>query len=91
MSDLEKYVTRRKKQDTEFASGYESGYEAFKFGVILKKLRLERGMTQEELAQKMHTRKTVVSRMETHPADIRLSTLVKAADVFGKKMRIGII
>jgi hypothetical protein len=57
MSDLEKYVTRRKKQDTEFASGYESGYEAFKFGVVT----------------------------------IRLSTLAKAADVFGKKMRIGII
>jgi len=91
MSDLKKYVARRKKQDAEFASGYDSGYEAFKFGAILKELRLEKGMTQNELAQKMHTRKTIISRMETHPADIRLSTLAKAVDVFGKKMSIGIV
>jgi len=49
MSDLEKYVTNRKKRDTEFADGYDVGYEAFKFGAIIKELRLENGMTQEDL------------------------------------------
>jgi len=91
MSDLEKYVTNRKKQDTEFADGYDVGYEAFKFGAIIKELRLENGMTQEDLAKKLHTRKTVVSRMENYPSDMRLATLAKAADVFGKKVKIGII
>jgi len=32
MSDLSKYVTKRKARDTEFADGYDVGYEAFKFG-----------------------------------------------------------
>ena len=91
MSDLEKYVTERKKRDAEFASGYEVGYEAFEFGAIIKKLRLENGMTQEDLAKKLHTRKTVVSQMENYPAEMRLSTLAKAADIFGKKVKIGII
>jgi len=43
MSDLEKYITRRKKHDTEFASGYDSGYEAFRFGAILKNSDLKKG------------------------------------------------
>jgi ribosome-binding protein aMBF1 (putative translation factor) len=91
MSDLEKYVNKRKERDTEFADGYDVGYEAFKFGAIIKELRLENGMTQEDLAKKLHTRKTVVSRLENYPADIRLATLAKAADVFGKKVKIGIM
>ena len=91
MSDLQKYVNNRKRQDSEFADGYDVGYEAFKFGAIIKELRLKNGMTQEDLAEKLHTRKKVVSQMENYPADIRLSVLAKAADVFGKKVKIGII
>ena len=91
MSDLGKYVAKRKETDTEFTDGYDEGYEAFKFGAIIKELRLENGMTQEDLAKKLHIRKTAVSRMENYPADIRLSTLAKAAGVFGKKVKIGIM
>jgi len=50
MSDLQKYVDNRKKQDVEFADGYDVGYEAFKFGALIKELRLKNGMTQEDLA-----------------------------------------
>jgi ribosome-binding protein aMBF1 (putative translation factor) len=91
MSDLQKYVDNRKKQDVEFADGYDVGYEAFKFGALIKELRLKNGMTQEDLAEKLHTRKTVVSQMENYPADIRLSVLAKAADIFGKRVKIGIM
>ena len=91
MSDLGKYIAKRKEKDTEFADGYDAGYEAFKFGAIIKELRLENGMTQEDLAKKLNIRKTVVSRMENYPADMRLSTLAKAAGVFGKKVKIGIM
>ena len=45
-------------------------------------------MTQEELAEKMHTKKTVISRMENHSEDIRLSTLSKIVEVFDKKLQI---
>jgi DNA-binding XRE family transcriptional regulator len=88
MSDLKEYVDRRKEADKEFASGYDAGYEEFKLGVILKELRIQKGMTQEELAEKMHTKKTVISRMENHSEDIRLSTLSKIAKVFDKKLQI---
>jgi transcriptional regulator with XRE-family HTH domain len=47
-------------------------------------------MTQEELAAKLQTKKSAISRMENHSEDIRLSTLGKVARVFGKELRIAI-
>jgi ribosome-binding protein aMBF1 (putative translation factor) len=88
MSDLKEYINRRKETDREFASGYDGGYEKFKLGVILKELRIQKGMTQEELAEKMHTKKTVISRMENHSEDIRLSTLSRIVEVLDKKLQI---
>jgi DNA-binding XRE family transcriptional regulator len=88
MSDLKQYIVGRKMVDKEFAHGYDVGYEEFKLGVMLKELRLQKGMTQEELAEKMNTKKTVISRMENHSEDIRLSTLSKVVEAFGKKLQI---
>ena len=90
MSNLSKYIEARKKVDPAFAVGYDAGYEEFKIGVLIKELRLKEGMTQEELAKRLHTKKSVISRMENHSEDIRLSTLGKVAEVFGKRIQIDI-
>ena len=90
MSDLQSYIKKRKKNDLDFAANYEYEYEQFKIGVLLRELRLKEGMTQEELAQKLKTKKSVISRMENHAEDVRLSTLEKVAGAFGKKVHITI-
>ena len=36
MSDLERYVRKRKRLDPEFAEGLEVGYSNFKVGVLLR-------------------------------------------------------
>ena len=90
MSDLQKYIEKRKAQDAEFASEFNSGYEHFKIGVMLKQTREKAGVTQEELAGKLHTRKTVISRIENHAEDVKLSTLEKFAHAFGKHLRLEI-
>jgi len=90
MSDLSKYIEKRKTSDPDFADGFDSGYEEFKVGVMIKQLRINQGMTQEELAMRLHTKKSAISRMENHSEDIRLSTLGKVAEVFGKKLQIAI-
>lgn len=90
MSDLSKYIEKRKTSDPDFAEGFDSGYEEFKVGVMIKQLRINQGMTQEELAMRLHTKKSAISRMENHSEDIRLSTLGKVAEVFGKKLQIAI-
>ena len=88
MSDLKKYIKKRKGADRDFARGFDSGYEEFKIGVILKMARKEAGLTQQQLAEKLNTKKTAISRIENHAEDIKLSTLKKYAEALGKDLRV---
>ena len=88
MSDLKKYIAKRKATDPEFAENYERGYEEFKIGVMLKMAREEAGFTQEELATMLNTKKSAISRIENHARDIKLSTLEKFVQALGKKLRL---
>jgi DNA-binding XRE family transcriptional regulator len=88
MSDLKKYINKRKGCDSEFAENYEIGYEDFKIGVKICQLRKESGFSQEHLADLLHTKKSAISRLERHGEDIHLSTLVKIAAALGKKVDI---
>ncbi len=90
MSDLQKYITKRKKTDEEFAANYDEGFENFKIGVLLRQARESEGITQEEIAKKMNTKKSAISRIENHSEDIRLSTLRKYAEAIGKEIRLDI-
>jgi hypothetical protein len=91
MSDLEEYIADRKKKDVEFAKDFELGYERFKIGALIKEMRLEQGLTQEQLAEKLSTKKSVISRMENHSEDVRLSTLEKIASVFGRQLKVSML
>ncbi|MEK7335813.1 MAG: helix-turn-helix transcriptional regulator [Candidatus Binatota bacterium] len=88
MSDLQKYIKKRKKKDFTFARDFDTGYEQFKIGVILKQAREKAGLTQEEIAQRLHTKKTAISRIENHAEDIKLSTLVNFARALGKDLKV---
>jgi ribosome-binding protein aMBF1 (putative translation factor) len=91
MSDLKKYIQKRKKDDVDFAKNFESGYEEFKIGEMLKQARVEVGLTQEEIAQKLHTKKSAISRIENHAQDIKLSTLQNFAHILGKELKVELI
>jgi len=88
MSDLKEYIKHRKKKDEEFAINFDEEYEQFKIGVMLKEEREKAGLTQEQLAEKLNTYKSVISRIENHAEDIKLSTLMKVVAGLGKHLRI---
>lgn len=88
MDDLDKYIEKRKKRSPEFSEYFDKGYEQFKIGVLLKQARLEAGFTQEQVAKKLHTKKSAISRIENHAEDIRLSTLVNYAQAIGKHLHL---
>lgn len=90
MDDLEKYIEKRKSKSKKFAKDFEVGYENFKIGILLRKAREEAGITQEELAQKMNTKKSAISRIENHSEDIRISTLKNYLEAIGKKLQLNI-
>ena len=91
MSDLKKYINKRKKTDTDFEKEYDTGYEEFKIGAMLKQARVEAGITQEDLALQLHTKKSAISRIENHAQDIKLSTLQNFARIMGKELKIELI
>lgn len=88
--DLEIYIDKRKAASKEFADGFEEGYLNFKIGLILRQAREDMGATQAEVAKKLSTTKSVISRMENHAEDIKLSTLTKYANALGKKVKLEI-
>jgi ribosome-binding protein aMBF1 (putative translation factor) len=88
MSDVKRYIQKRARGDVEFAQNYEAGYADFKIGVILRKARESAGLTQEELARRLKTKKSSISRIENHADDVRLSTLRRYADAVGASLQI---
>lgn len=90
MSDLKRYIKERKEKDRTFALNYDAGYDKFKIGVLLKQAREAAGLSQEELARRLKTQKTAISRIENHAEDIKLSTLEKVASALGKHIKIAI-
>jgi transcriptional regulator with XRE-family HTH domain len=48
------------------------------------------GLSQEELANRLKTKKTAISRIENHAEDIKFSTLEKVAAALGKRLRVKI-
>jgi HTH-type transcriptional regulator/antitoxin HipB len=91
MSDLQKYKNKRVKKDPAFWKDYDKRFETFKLGVLLKQARIEAGMTQEQIAQQLQTTKSVISRMENHATDIRLSTLEKFAKAVGRQIHVALV
>jgi len=88
MDDLDKYIEKRKKLSPKFAKSFDKGYEQFKIGILLKQARIEAGLTQEQVADKLRTKKSAISRIENHAEDIRLSTLVNYAQAIGKNIHL---
>jgi len=90
MSDLKKYINKRKETDKSFSLNFDEGYQAFKIGLMLKQARKNAGITQEELAIRLCTKKSAISRIENHAEDVKLSTLEKFASSLGKSLEISL-
>lgn len=69
------------KRGTEKREELEAGYDQFKLGVLIHEARLEKGMTQEQLAIKCGTTKSYISRIENNVKEVRFSTLQKIVEL----------
>lgn len=69
------------KRGAEDREELEAGYENFKIGAMLQQARLEKGLTQEELAHKVGTTKSYISKIENNIKEVRISTLQKIVEL----------
>lgn len=70
---------------------FEMECDAFIIGEQLKVERLKAGLTQEQLANKIGTKKSFISRVERGRADIQLSTLVKLFRGLGRQISVRVL
>jgi DNA-binding XRE family transcriptional regulator len=69
------------KVGTNKRDAFEEGYESFKIGSLIHEARIEKGMTQEQLAEKVGTTKSYISKIENNIKEVRLSTLKKIIEL----------
>lgn len=78
-----KGTLRRDKLDREF--------ETFKLGLMLKKAREEKQLTQDQLAQLIDKKRTYISRVENDGGNLTLKTLFEIVEKgLGGKVNIQI-
>ncbi|MBL6647250.1 MAG: helix-turn-helix transcriptional regulator [Flavobacteriaceae bacterium] len=56
---------------------FQEEVEAFRLGVLIQEARKSKNLTQQQLADKVGTTKSYISRIENNASDIRLSTLMR--------------
>lgn len=69
----------------------EREFESFKIGLLLKKAREEKQMTQDQLAEILDKKRTYISRVENDGSNITLKTLYDIVEKgLGGKVTISI-
>ncbi len=91
MSDLEKYLDKKEAEYPGFKQEVEREFISLKIGEEIRLMRIESGMTQDELAKKLSTTKSAISRLENHSSSMRLSTIEKVAQVFDKQVMVSFV
>jgi len=77
------------KTGTEKRNQFEEKAQYFVISEMLKEARKEANMTQEQLAEKVGTKKSYISRLENGKCDIQLSTLYRIFELgLGKKINV---
>jgi hypothetical protein len=89
---LEEFKTKNYgKRGTQKREELEAGYELFKIGALIHDTRIELGLTQEELANKVGTTKSYISKIENNLKEARISTLQKIVELgFGGQLELSI-
>ena len=70
---------------------FDTETEAFCLAQTLKEERIRAGLTQEQLAEKIGTKKTYISRLENGKADVQLTTLFRIFEGLGRRVSLTIL
>jgi DNA-binding XRE family transcriptional regulator len=82
-------VLKDELKDKEFRKYYEAEGKELAIGYKIAQLRHKRGLTQKQLARKIHTTQTVIARLENgNYLGYSLKTLEKIAMATGSMLSI---
>ena len=79
------------KKGTERRDQLERDVESIKIGILLRRAREEKNLTQEQLAELVDKKRTYISRVENNGSNLTLKTLYDIVEKgLGGKVRISI-
>ena len=79
------------EKGTERRDELERGFESFKIGLLLKKAREEKNMTQQQLGDILNKKRTYISKVENNGSNLTLRTLFDIVEKgLGGKVNISI-
>ncbi len=79
------------KQGTERRDQLDREFESFQIGLLLRKAREDKNMTQEQLAQIIEKKRSYISRVENNGSNLTLKTLYEIVEKgLGGKVNISI-
>jgi DNA-binding XRE family transcriptional regulator len=80
------------KLGTPARDEFEQKSKAFIIGEMIKEARKQAHLTQDDLAEKIGTKKSYISRIENGKIDIQISTLFKIFEEgLGRKLGISVL
>jgi len=79
------------EKGTERRDQLERDFESIKIGILLRKAREEKNLTQEQLAEIIDKKRTYISRVENNGSNLTLKTLYDIVEKgLGGKVNISI-
>ena len=72
----------------EFRAEYKALEPEYKLASALIQLRVSKGLTQEELAKRLHTKQSSIARLESGSSLPSLSTIKKVAEALDAELDI---
>ncbi len=89
---MEKFSEIKKKwlKDPEFKRKYDALEPEFALAEMLIRQRLEKGFTQAQLAEKIGTKQSAISRLESGDYNPTLEIIKKVAHALGSKIEISL-
>lgn len=87
MDDWEKHK-RKLLKNPEFKKLYEESRIEFEIARAIIRARIEKGFTQKQLADKLHTRQSVISRVEGANTTPSISFLKRLATAFNTTLQV---
>ena len=79
---------KRLLQDPEFREQYEALEPEYQLAAALIRLRLAKGLTQEELARLLHTKQESIARLESGSSLPSLSMVKRVANALDADLEI---
>ena len=76
------------RKDPEYVKAYDALDDEFALAAAMIEARARAGLTQEQLAQRMHTTQAVIARLESGRVKPSTRTLERLAAATGMRLRI---